>query len=109
MKPLILASASPRRFEILKQLGIKFTVDPSSIEEKPLEAPAQEWPLLFAEMNAKGVSLRNPDAIVLGCDSLVFNEGTPLGKPKTREEAFSSLQPLHGRRHQVLSGVAFAY
>jgi septum formation protein len=109
MKPLILASASPRRFEILKQLGLEFTVDPSSIEEKPLEAPAKEWPLLYAEMKAKDVSLRNPDSIVLGCDTLVFRDGVPLGKPKTPEDAYFLLQSLNGRSHQVRSGIAFAY
>lgn len=109
MKPLILASASPRRSEILKQLGFIFITEPSLIDEKGLDAPIKEWPLLYAEMKAKDVSSRHPDSIVLGCDTLVFNDGLPLGKPKTKEDALLMLQSLNGRSHQVRSGVAFAY
>jgi septum formation protein len=109
MKPLILASASPRRKEILKQLGIVFTCEPSSVEESGLDASPMQWPLLYAEMKAKDVSKSHPNSIVLGCDTLVFRDGVPLGKPKTPEDAYFLLQSLNGRSHQVRSGIAFAY
>lgn len=109
MKELILASVSPRRSDILKQLGLTFRVEPSTVQEFGLENDPKFWPRLYAAMKAKEVSIRFPEAIVLGCDTLVYSDGLPLGKPKNKEEAYSMLESLNGRVHQVLSGVAFAY
>lgn len=109
MKEFILASVSPRRSAILKQLGLTFRVVPSTVEEFGLRGSPRLWPRLYAEMKAKEVSARYPEAIVLGCDTLVFSDGLPLGKPQNKEAAYAMLENLNGRAHQVLSGIAFAY
>lgn len=104
--PIILASSSPRRRELLERAGLVFDVIPSPAEE--IHDPAMK-PELLCETNAvlKAVAVADtrPDATVIGSDTLVFIDDIPLGKPKGLDEARSMLRRLSGRTHQVCTGV----
>ncbi|MFB3885656.1 MAG: nucleoside triphosphate pyrophosphatase [Thermodesulfobacteriota bacterium] len=103
--PLILASKSPRRYELLKQVGLDFDVIPSEIEENfvPGEAPDQHV-IRLAKEKALEVGRRYPDRWVVAADTVVFVHGSVLGKPKGREEALSMLRALSGQEHWVMTG-----
>lgn len=107
MKTLVLASQSPRRKELLEQVGLSFTVQPSVQEEtvEPGRTP-QEVVQQLALQKAGEVFADHPDAIVLGADTLVAVEGEILGKPKNNEDAARMLRRLSGRTHQVHTGAA---
>lgn len=109
MKPIILASGSPRRREMLKDAGLEFEVIPSPAEE--LHDASMPLHLLCetnAELKALEISRCHPDSIVIGADTLVYIDDTPLGKPKTEQEARDTLMKLSGRAHQVCTGVCIA-
>jgi septum formation protein len=106
--PLVLASASPRRLDLLRQVGIEpATIDPAQIDETP--AP-RELPRAYALRMAKSklavVVGRHPGALVLAADSVVVCGRRILPKAETSEEARACLALLSGRRHRVLGGVA---
>ena len=101
---LILASASPRRKELLKELVPKFSVVPSSYEEKGAFG-ARETAAAFAVGKAREVYKRYPDCAVLGADTVVSLGGKALGKPKDAAEAYAMLKALSGRVHSVFTGV----
>lgn len=107
MVPIILASASPRRQELLKNLGLDFTVRVSEVDETLEEnlAPAQQVERL-AERKARAVASETTNGLVIGADTLVVFEGTPLGKPADTREAVSMLSKLQGQSHQVFTGLA---
>lgn len=105
MKELILASASPRRRELLQELGISFSVIPSLFEEKAEGLCPSETALAFARGKAEEVFSRYPDFAVLGADTVVAIEGELLGKPHSCEEAKAMLRKLSGRTHSVFTGV----
>ena len=105
---IVLASGSPRRREILTQIGVDFEVIVSNEEECPKSADPLDFPRENAAMKALAVSKKVPGAYVLGFDTLVFLDGKPLGKPKTPEEALEMLQKLNGKTHKVITGVAIA-
>jgi len=103
---LILASKSPRRYELLKQMGLHFDVVQSSVEEEKVvrdESP-QEHVIRLSEEKARDVGKTYPDSWVLGADTVVYINGAILGKPKTREEALGMLRRLSGQEHSVLTG-----
>ena len=103
---LILASKSPRRYELLKQMGFHFDVIQSSVEEKNFvgyESP-RDHVIRLSEEKAREVGRTYPDSWVLGADTVVCIDGTLLGKPKTREEALEMLRQLSGKEHSVLTG-----
>lgn len=104
---LILASKSPRRRELLAQVGIPFTVRESCCEEKLIGENPEEIVKGLAFRKAEAV-LREADgeAVVLGADTVVVLAGEILGKPRDEEEAFRMLQALQGRDHSVYTGVA---
>lgn len=103
---LILASASPRRRQLLAEYGYAFTVQPADVEEvMPPDLTVAEITLYNARMKAQAVAERNPDAVVLGVDTLVALDGVNLGKPADLDEAFGMLTRLSGRIHEVYSGV----
>ena len=110
LPPFILASTSPRRQELLQQLGIEFQVVPSKAEEvfdenlSPLELCQ-----LNAHRKARAISKQFPDSLVLGADTLVFLERQILGKPVTLSEAADMIQRLQGRTHQVVTGVSLIH
>lgn len=107
MTPFILASASPRRSGLLKNLGYAFTVQPADTDESLPEGiePPQAVRMLAAR-KAETVRSQNPEAVVVAADTLVFLDGRALGKPRDAHHARAMLQSLSGRRHEVLSGVA---
>jgi septum formation protein len=105
---LILASRSPRRYKLLKQMGLDFEVVPSRVEEGNLienESP-RDHVLRLSEAKASDVAGGYPDYWVIGADTIVAINGIILGKPRTHEEALEMLGRLSGREHEVLSGIA---
>lgn len=108
-KRIILASASPRRSELLKQAGFTFEIQVSKKEEvyqseRPDEI-VKELSLLKAEDVAHH-NIEKKDVIVIGADTVVVLDGNILGKPKSKEEAANMLRQIQGRKHQVYTGVA---
>lgn len=103
---LILASASPRRCELLKQLGLRFRVEVPRVKEINAEHLApHEICLANAAAKARAVGRRFPDHLVLGADTEVVLGTRVLGKPRHRREAADFLRALAGRTHQVITGV----
>lgn len=106
-EPLILASGSPRRLELLQQFGIQFVVEPADIDEHAL--PNETGLALIkrvAREKAQKVALKHPTRFVLGADTGVLLDGSFLGKPVDAMEATTMLQSLSGRSHEVCSAVA---
>jgi len=101
---IILASASPRRRELLSALVDGFEVFPADVEEVLGDDP-QADAVRLAVAKAAAISL-NQDALVIGSDTVVHDGQRPYGKPETEVEAVSMLQALRGRAHTVITGVA---
>jgi septum formation protein len=105
--PLILASTSPRRRELLALLGIPFDVKSPSFEEQlVVDRPAIEQVQSFAQGKAQSVARQEPEAIVLGSDTVIELNHHVLGKPADLAEARTMLWRLAGRDHHVLTAVA---
>jgi septum formation protein len=104
---LILASASPRRAEILGALGLEFEVVPSDVPEEPRdgEAPA-EFVTRLARAKAAEVASRRPVGLVVAADTIVVVDGRSIGKPTDEEDAKFMLRTLSGRWHAVMTGIA---
>jgi septum formation protein len=105
--PLVLASASPRRHELLSWLGLEFVVEPAEVDECPRTgetAPALVRRLASAKASA--VAARRPRAWVLGCDTVVEIGGEILGKPADASEAAAMIGRLAGNEHRVATGFA---
>jgi septum formation protein len=110
LPPLILASASPRRVALLRQLGYEFTAVPSQAPELHWEQlTARELSQVNAYRKARFVAKKYPDALVLGADTLVYLQRTPLGKPANLEEAYQMLESLQGRTHYVVTAVCLLH
>lgn len=107
MAEIILASASPRRKELLATAGIEFTVKVADVEEKIDDGltPAEVVRSL-ALQKAQAVADKNPEAIVIGADTIVVLDDVILGKPQSEENAVEMLTSLSGRSHTVYTGVA---
>ena len=104
-KTVILASASPRRKEILSKTGIEFEVQVSSCDENIDEHEPDKLVMKLSELKAKDVAEKNPDAIVIGSDTVVAHKGQIMGKPADREEAIRMIKSFAGDIHQVYTGV----
>ena len=105
--PLILASSSPRRRQLLASLGLAFTIDSAGIDESALLAEAPEpHARRLAATKAQVVASRHPDAIVLAADTIVVQAGAILGKPADADGARRMLAALRDAPHQVVSAVA---
>ena len=108
--PIVLASASPRRRELLEKAGVVFEIVVSPAEEIH---DASMKPHVLCELNATlkaaAVAAVRPDATVIGSDTLVFIDDLPLGKPVDLAEAREMLRRLSGRTHQVCTGVCVIY
>ena len=105
---LILASASPRRAELLRAAGFTFETVVADVDEQPRagESPSTYVRRLAAEKSA-AVQLRVPrEAIILGADTTVVVDGDILGKPRDDEDSAAMLRRLSGRRHEVLTGIS---
>jgi septum formation protein len=105
---LILASASPRRAQILRDAGIAFETMPCDVDETPLygEAP-QDFVRRLAQEKARLAAVRVAGpAIVVGADTVIAADGKMLGKPRSAEDACATLQLLSGRTHTVYTGFA---
>ena len=102
---LILASASPRRSELLSLMGLQFDVIPSDVHESSLDGETpREHVLRLSGEKARKVSVMYPDAWVLGADTIVIINGEVLGKPRTAGEAKGMLGKLSGQTHTVFTG-----
>jgi septum formation protein len=106
LRPIVLASASPRRRELLGMLRVPFDVCRPDIDETvaPEEIPA-EVPQRFSREKAFQVAGLHPRAIIIGADTIVVHRGQILGKPSDAADAVRMLRQLSGERHLVLSGV----
>lgn len=110
MKPIILASSSPRRKELLEKAGIPFTVEPSNIEEV-LDPSLSVEDRLKKLALAKGmpIHLKHPDDIVISADTTVYHDGQIIGKAKNREEAKKILLSLSDDTQTVYTAVAIFF
>jgi len=106
---LVLASASPRRQDLLQSAGISFVVQPADVDETPLpKESARECAERLAKEKALAVWQKRPEDLVLGADTVVVVDNMILGKPADGEDAARMLRMLSGRVHQVITGVCFA-
>lgn len=107
---IVLASASPRRRELLSALGVTFEVAPSHVDEAVDTATQGRGPAHVAEVlalrKARAAAEGQPDAIVIGSDTVVVLDGRMLAKPADASEARAMLTALRGRPHEVITGVA---
>lgn len=104
---MILASASPRRKEILENFGFSFKTIVKNIDETSNKTRAEEKILEIAEKKARAAAIDFPDENVIGADTVVVVDGKILGKPKDEKEAFSMLKSLSGRSHEVITAFSF--
>lgn len=105
-KSIILASGSPRRKELLLQIGIVPEIIVSHVEEKITSDVPAEVVMSLAEQKAVDVAKNIPEGkVILGSDTVVAADGKILGKPKSHEEAYEMIRSLVGRSHQVYTGV----
>ena len=112
---IVLASKSGVRKEILRKNKIDCDVEPSNVDEDEVKISMineDATPTLIsknlAELKANKVSIKNPDKIVLGADSVIDLEGELISKPKSRKEAFEILKKLNGKKHQLISSVCIS-
>lgn len=108
--PLILASGSQIRSELLKNAGVEFTVQKARVDEDSIKAalvnegaPTHDIADTLAEYKARKVSQNHPKALVLGCDQVLDFHGGLISKPETREVALAQLTAFSGERHKLLS------
>jgi septum formation protein len=109
-RPLILASASPRRCQLMRQAGYDFEVIPSVFDE-PAAPESQAhaaawWAEALAYMKASQVAQTNPQAIVIGADTIVTHSGCVVGKPRDLADARRILSTMFGGRNEVITGLA---
>jgi septum formation protein len=107
--PIVLASQSPRRAELIARLGLEFDIEPADIDEsyRPGEDPPAHAERLARE-KAQVIARTHPHALVVGSDTIVVIDGDVLGKPKDRAQAVEMLMRLSGRDHEVCTGIAVA-
>lgn len=105
--PIVLASGSPRRAEILRMLGLEFEVVRPDVDEQPrIDEPPPEYVARLATEKAEVVAALRPDALVIAGDTVVLLDSQMLHQPSDAAEAASMLGRLSGRPHEVLTGVA---
>ena len=114
MKKIILASASPRRSELLAQISLEFTVMPSDVEENPKSTLPQDIVIELSKEKARDVwgkigQNNTGDSLVISADTVVSIEGEILGKPRDEEDAVRMLGLLSGKEHQVYTGVTLIW
>ena len=110
LPPVILASASPRRVELLRQVVFRFKVLPSAAAESEHEHfTPREIALLNAYRKARAIAKRFPDSLVIGADTVVALGSTYFAKPRNKRDARRMLGELEGRTHEVLTGVCLLH
>ena len=113
MRNIVLASASPRRKEILKSAGYDFVVRPVDVDESIASSNPGELVMELAKIKAiaclNSLSDNEADSVVVGADTLVFVDDVQLGKPHSVEDWKASLRTISGRSHEVLTGVCVCY
>ena len=102
---IILASNSPRRKELLQQVGIDFEVQAANVEEITDKNKPDEVVMDLSQLKAKAIADKNPGRVILAADTVVAYDGDILGKPADEEDAFNMLLGLSGKTHQVYTGV----
>jgi len=106
MKSIILASQSPRRQELLKQVGLEFEVIPADIDENLLQSVSPiEMVQQLACQKAKFVANGKQKGIIIAADTIVVVDDRVMGKPNTKDDAYQMLSSLSGRVHQVMTGL----
>lgn len=109
-QPVILASSSPRRAELLKQIGISFQVIAPDIDESVYEnESADAYVQRLAEQKAQAVLASHPESIIIAADTTVCINHEIIAKADNKQHAIAIWQKLSGRKHQVLTGVCVAY
>ena len=103
---IVLASASPRRRELLPALGVTFEVVPAGVDESGENDDAARLACTLARRKARAVADARPGDTVIGADTIVVLDGWQLGKPRDDTEARTMLEALRGRTHHVVTGVA---
>ena len=103
---IVLASASPRRRELLPALGVTFEVVPADVDESDADDDAARLARTLALRKARAVAATRPGDTVIGADTIVVLDGRQLGKPRDDREARAMLEALRGRTHHVVTGVA---
>ena len=107
---VILASKSPRRENILKQIEIDFEIIPSNIcEDNNFNLGPRKFVQYWSKKKAKVIAKRNKDKIIIGADTIVYFNGKIIGKPKDKEESYKMLNNLSGKTHKVFTGVSIVY
>jgi septum formation protein len=107
VKPIILASRSPRRIHLLRQIGLSFTCQESGVDEHIADGMAPEEAVRMLSLEkARHVAGRLLNGIVIGADTIVVLDGKILGKPSSKEDAISMLSRLGGKTHAVFTGFA---
>lgn len=105
-KKIILASQSPRRKQLLKDIGIDFEIQSADIEEDfPEEIAVYDAPLFIAKKKAMAIAQKNKDAVVIAADTVVILQNQIIGKPKDKYDAKEILKKLLGKKHDVVTGV----
>ena len=115
-KPFILASNSASRYRLLKNAGLNFTITPPLCNEERIKRQLiqkstnkKTLPKLLAKEKALSVSLKRPNQIVVGSDTIIIFNNMIINKANTLEEAKKKLQKLSGKKHQIISGVSVCY
>jgi septum formation protein len=109
-KSFILASVSPRRQELLRSVGMKFKIIPAHVNEEYLDGESPRQHVLRLSRNkAMAIAQKNPDAWVLGADTIVVIDDLILGKPKNKKQAREMLERLSDREHNVFTGFTLAH
>ena len=108
---IILASASPRRRELLERMGLEFTVRTADHDETmDPERPAEEEVRRVSALKAEAVkALCNEDDVIIAADTVVVSDGYVMGKPATKQEACEMLRRLSGKAHQVITGLSVCH
>lgn len=103
--PLILASSSPRRRKLLQELGLKFKVIPSHIEEKDMPGKPEEMACTWSSLKAQEIA-KHHHGVIIGADTIVVLGNKILGKPQDEAEAKRMLYKLSGNTHRVITGLS---
>ena len=105
---VILASASPRREELLKFLYADFKIIPADIDET-IDEDTDVYSVAETLAIKKATSIKKENALIIGCDTIVILDGKILGKPKNSQDAYKMLSSLSGQVHEVVTGVCLCY